>query len=727
MRRGAGPCFRPRAHAQGCLLAEKWTNLPGNSSFCPTFAALPGLPYNEENQKRGRRESHASGSGRMGSSLAGVDRSGPGRRTGHGSAAGTADCGRGVAAGFQGHPRLLGPKRRLRATAQARPEEYKIVKSNASILAVGITQAIEGVPRSRIEPLLAAAMKNVRLGPTNLHQDTWIRLNEVALAYDFFHDEIPPAERRAMVDWLNAHLEKYTADENAFHNSTLSKILVYLRIAYATWRRKPAGQGVPRLRDQEALRRPGRARCSRSSARAADSPSAAGIAADRCGTWSRAWNWRGGSRVTTASRRPRGSSTSAWPTRCSSPIRAWGSTATSSTRRGRRVEHLRRAPRVPAPPADAAWPSTSAARNWPAMWPRKQRKGSNPEARADRLPLRGAGRPAARPEHASPWRTVPAASARSTPAATGRTTPPGCASSAATSGTTTSTSRRATSRSSATSRWPPKAASTSTTAPATRSTGCIRTIAHNCILVYQPGETWQQLRDGGRNPYANDGGQTNHWGWPVATLEEWNGSGEQFERGKLLAYDNQPEYLFVAGDCTKAYAADEALPLDAPDRLSPAGDARDLRPRGEHRAGIREDLAVALKNEPQIEADRVTVTSGKGRLVSQTLLPEKPTIRKVFGYTYRGQTFDEKESSLTPAAAKWRVEVLPSRAAKEDLFLHVLFTDQPQPARLVRHDNAVGVRIGQAEVLFTGQLGGRLTLSGRQHAMKAGLNLGKYE
>ena len=255
----------------------------------------------------------------------------------------------------------------------------------------------------------------------------------------------------------------------------------------------------------------------------------------------------------------------------------------------------------------------------------------------------------------------------------------------------------------------------------------IRTIAHNCILVYEPGESWKNLRDGDRNQHANDGGQTNAWGWPVATLEDWNKRRDKFERAKLVAYDNQPAYMFAAGDCTKAYSPSKlALCLRQIVFLRPSTVVvfdRVLSTRPDY----EKTWLLHMKNEPQIEGNRVTISAGKGRLISQTLLPEEPTIRKVFGYTYRGSTFDAQQSVLTASAAKWRVEVLPSQAAKEDLFLHVLFTDVPQPTRLVRDGDDVGVRIGRSEVIFTGQVGGRLKLDGQEHVLTPQMKLGIYE
>jgi hypothetical protein len=50
----------------------------------------------------------------------------------------------------------------------------------------------------------------------------------------------------------------------------------------------------------------------------------------------------------------------------------------------------------------------------------------------------------------------------------------------------------------------------------------MRTVAHNCILVFDPDEKFPlkgTFRDGGRVTPANDGGQTKTWEWPVPTLE----------------------------------------------------------------------------------------------------------------------------------------------------------------------------------------------------------------
>lgn len=131
--------------------------------------------------------------------------------------------------------RLLGPREGLRELARARPDAYRVVTGiDDTLLARGVVHAVDGLTAAQLEPWLKRARAHVRRGPGNVHQDTWLAMQEVALTYDLLHDAIPEAERRAWVDFLNGHLGVFTEDEGAFHNSTLSKILTYLQVAWAT-------------------------------------------------------------------------------------------------------------------------------------------------------------------------------------------------------------------------------------------------------------------------------------------------------------------------------------------------------------------------------------------------------------------------------------------------------------------------------------------------------------
>ncbi len=140
---------------------------------------------------------------------------------------------------LEGHPRLFGPVDALKARAKAEPQLYASIKADRSLSSVGIVNAVEGADKAAIDGFLTRARRDVDRGVTNEHQNTWVRMTEVAEVLDYFHDSIAPEERARWIEWLNAHLAAYTQDEIAFHNSTLSKAFVYLKVAYATWGENP--------------------------------------------------------------------------------------------------------------------------------------------------------------------------------------------------------------------------------------------------------------------------------------------------------------------------------------------------------------------------------------------------------------------------------------------------------------------------------------------------------
>jgi hypothetical protein len=78
--------------------------------------------------------------------------------------------------------------------------------------------------------------------------------------------------------------------------------------------------------------------------------------------------------------------------------------------------------------------------------------------------------------------------------------------------------------------------------------------------------------------------------------------------------------------------------------------------------------------------DLVTISHNDGRLFSQTLLPASATIRKVGGTGYEfwvddpGQNYPPGDAVAQAdiEAGAWRVEVIPTKPAQTDIFLHVL-------------------------------------------------------
>ena len=81
-----------------------------------------------------------------------------------------------------------------------------------------------------------------------------------------------------------------------------------------------------------------------------------------------------------------------------------------------------------------------------------------------------------------------------------------------------------------------------------------RTIAHNTVLVYQPGESffWSE----NRWPAANDGGQrmdsSRFWN-SVRSLEDWRRTRDLWDRCTLSPVAAEPSYRYARADATRAY------------------------------------------------------------------------------------------------------------------------------------------------------------------------------
>jgi hypothetical protein len=624
------------------------------------------------------------------------------------------------------HPRLYGSVQHLKALAAAQPQVWQEVRKGTSLMAVGVTRAVEGADAARIEPFLAQARKHVAAGATNIHQDTHIAMTHVALVYDFFHDAIAPDERKAMVEWLNANFESFTADESAFHNSTLSKIECYLQVAYATWGENPRAaafrdHAVKKLYEGRVL--------------PVLLEFGAGGGYTECGWYTRGSLWSlvkglemarrmdGYDGLAKAPRffyqRMAYERLQPYPGLGSYREEVYAVEGDGSFVYGGHREYPRHTRTVLA----QYWRGSPLARHTAAV----ERKASNPEARLidflyaepsdeplprDAFPLAhaatGIGKVYARSDWSddATWLRFECGDFwnqhqhfetgnfeifRREPLAT-------------------------------------ESGEYRDYVSGHSVNWLMRTIAHNCILVNKPDETWSRMRDGGRNPYANDGGQAKKWEWVVHTLPDWQARRAQFERGDIVAYENRPEVIFVAGDCTAAYDASKLrswvrqIVFVRPTTIVVFDRVIATRPEYE------KTWVLHMTSEPKIEASRVAIAAGKGRLTADVLLPEGPVIRAVEGYTYGGQTFNEKPSNLTPLAPKWRIEVLPPQPREEDAFLHVLQTaDEPLPVSLLKRGGAVGAKVGDAEVIFTGPVGGSVTAGGKTFDLKPGVVAGPFE
>ncbi len=643
------------------------------------------------------------------------------------------------------HPRLLGPVEHLRELAKSKAEMYNNLKSPDSVrdnvLAAGLVQAVElgTLTPAQMKPFIDTAMADIKRGATNQHQDSWIWMQEVVLAFDFFHDSLSPEQRKAMVDWLNVQLDSFKDDEGGFHNSIQPKILTYLRIAYATAGENPRAQEFHDYALKYLYEK-----------RMAPILSTFGA---------------GG-----------GHTEAGWYARVS----LWALVeALEMARRVENYDGFAKAPRFfydrlaydLFQPYPGLWQYGS--ERFPVEGDGSYLYGGHSEfTRHVRMILSQYFRGSELSHYASNYITRSKNGSNSPSQLINflyreDVQPPLPMDTAPLAHIATGIGEVY-----ARSDWGDDATWFHFNAGplwtghqhldignfeiykgeslATESGEYVnfssnhainylmRTVAHNCILVYDLNEKFPMkstFRDGGHITPANDGGQTKTWEWPVQDLATWQAQRADFERGQITAYQNTPGFLFVAADCTKAYNPAKLKSWVRQIVFLRPGTFVILDRVVSTNPAFEKTWLLHSSGEPKINGQSVSIAGaeGKGTLSVQTLLPQKATLRTVKGYTYHGQTFDEEKSGQSDAAPQWRLEVLPSTPATEDVFLHVLSTDgKPQAAKLIqqvstRRSPRVGAQIGAAQVLFDGPLGGTVTIAGKTSTLRGAVQTGKFE
>jgi len=253
----------------------------------------------------------------------------------------------------------------------------------------------------------------------------------------------------------------------------------------------------------------------------------------------------------------------------------------------------------------------------------------------------------------------------------------------------------------------------------------VRSIAHNTILVKDPAETWPDIRAGTAD--ANDGGQ--HHDWPhhngaVGDPQQWERERDLYDIGDILAFEDQGGYLYVAGDCTRAYKTDKLrswtrqivyirpgtfVVFDRVDATDPA---------------FRKTWVLQAAKVP-VEADgKLVLTNGDGRLFVQTLLPQDAERELYHGdglYRYGGGSYPPSREPPGPVP-ECRVEVSPAEAATTDYFLHVLTAtdtgvEMAPSASVTDGGDAFAVEVGAVSLAFSKDgTGGSITQGGESRA-----------
>lgn len=252
----------------------------------------------------------------------------------------------------------------------------------------------------------------------------------------------------------------------------------------------------------------------------------------------------------------------------------------------------------------------------------------------------------------------------------------------------------------------------------------LRTIAHSTILLYDPAEKWPGIRAG--NVTGNDGGQAHNWphhNGAVTGPAEWHEGRELYDIADILAFEDRGTYLYVAGDCTRAYSSNK---MDSFTRqivyLRP--DTFVIFDRVCSRdAGFKKTWLLQAMKVPAQMSKHLVITNGKGRLFVQTLMPANPQVRLVSGpelYSYGGHDYPPGRD--TGPAPECRIEISPSEPSICDYFLHILTAAgsdvaSVEEAALIRRDRAqdITVSVGTATINFAVPgVGGGIEQSGMQ-------------
>jgi hypothetical protein len=248
----------------------------------------------------------------------------------------------------------------------------------------------------------------------------------------------------------------------------------------------------------------------------------------------------------------------------------------------------------------------------------------------------------------------------------------------------------------------------------------LRTIAHNTILLFDPSETWPNIRAG--KVTGNDGGQAHNWphhNGAVTDPAQWYEGRDLYDIADIIAFEDQEAYVYVAGDCTRAYSREK---MGCFTRqivfVRPGTFVIFDRVQSKNPSFQKTWLLQAMKIPTRMD-EHLIITNGKGRLFVQTLLPRDPDVKIVSGselYRYGGRNYPPARD--TGPAPECRIEISPSTPRSLDYFLHVLTATDSETHSVNRAvvnvtEGEIDVSISQVKIRFdTARIGGAIDLTG---------------
>lgn len=262
----------------------------------------------------------------------------------------------------------------------------------------------------------------------------------------------------------------------------------------------------------------------------------------------------------------------------------------------------------------------------------------------------------------------------------------------------------------------------------------VRSIAHNVPLVFYPAETWPSIR--AATTTGNDGGQ--HHNWPhhngaVVDAAEWEKNRALYDIGDIVAFEDRGDYLYVAGDGTRAYWS-EKLELFTRqilfirpgtfvifDRVTAADPA------------FRKTWVLNVMKEPQQVDDDLIVTNGGGRLFIRAFgTAEIGTRTGAELYAYGGKSWSPSRQPPGPVP-ECRLEFTPPPGNRADWMLFVLTAtdatvDKVAEPSVESSATEAKVKIGEWQISFyRTKLGGRIEHGGQVRELAKGVTPSSVE
>ncbi len=260
----------------------------------------------------------------------------------------------------------------------------------------------------------------------------------------------------------------------------------------------------------------------------------------------------------------------------------------------------------------------------------------------------------------------------------------------------------------------------------------LRSIAHSTVLVYDPCEAWPQIRAG--QVSCNDGGQSHSWphhNGAVQDPAEWRKGRKLYDIADIVAFEDRGAYLYVAGDCTRAYQPDKLTCFTRQIVFLRPGTFFVFDRATSKASRFKKTWVLQAMKPPTQQGEHWVVTNGEGRLSIQTLLPANPQVRLVSGpelYNCGGNVYPPERD--TGPAPECRMEVSPSDASTADYFLHVLTTmdstASPVTATITETDsNHVTISSGPTRITFrTDELAGEILINGVRRTLTTQVSSG---